>query len=64
MKGEEPIDIFQPKYIGSLNYGDRPVLKINNVKKEDKDIYSIKVSNELGEETSSNGILKVVGGTV
>lgn len=64
MKGEEPIDISQPKYIGSLNYGDRFVLQINNVKKEDKKIYSIKVSNEIGEETCSNGILEVVGGTV
>lgn len=64
MKGKEPIDISQPKYIGSLNYGECPVLKINNVKKDDRDIYSIKVSNELGEETCSNGTLEVVGGTL
>lgn len=64
MKGEEPIDISQPKYIGSLNYGECPVLKINNVKKDDRGIYSIKVSNELGEETCSNGTLEVVGGTM
>lgn len=62
MKGEEPIDISQPKYIGSLDIGDRPVLQINNVKKEDKDVYSIKVNNEIGEETCSNGILEVAGG--
>lgn len=64
MKGKEPIDISQPKYIGSLNYGECPVLQINNIKKEDEDIYSIAVRNELGEETCSNGTLKVVGGTV
>lgn len=64
MKGKEPIDISQPKYIGSLNYGECPVLQINNIKKEDEDIYSIAVGNELGEETCSNGTLKVVGGTV
>lgn len=42
------IDIINPKYKGSSNVGNCPVLCINNVSKEDEDEYSIYVLNEWG----------------
>lgn len=48
-KGTNNIDIRQPKYYGSTEDGENPVLCINNVKKGDEDIYGIEVHNELGK---------------
>lgn len=50
MKGNEHIDITQPKYNGSLDVGYHPVLCINNVKEEDEDVYTIKVRNGIGND--------------
>lgn len=61
MKGNEEIDINQPNYTGSSDVGDCPVLRINNVKTEDQDEYSIEVCNELGNERCKRE-LKVIGG--
>lgn len=47
-RGEQIIDIINPKYEGSSNVGNCPVLCINNVSREDEDVYSIYVLNEWG----------------
>lgn len=39
------------KYCGSSKDGEHPVLCINNVKKEDEDVYGIEVHDELGKGT-------------
>lgn len=62
-KGKELIDITLPKYAGSSDVGDRPVLCINNVKKEDGDVYTIEVQNALGKGTC-NEELFVIGGKI
>lgn len=50
MKGTQPININDPKYEGSTESGDNPVLCIKNVREEDCDIYTIEVKNQLGSE--------------
>lgn len=62
-KGKELIDITLPKYAGSSDVGDRPVLCINNVKEEDGDVYTIEVQNALGKGTC-NEELFVIGGKI
>lgn len=48
-KGNEIIYIYQLKYKGSLNISDYFVLIINNVVKEDEDVYLIEVKNDFGK---------------
>lgn len=62
MKGNEEIDINQPKYKGSSDVGDCPVLRINNVNTKDQDEYTVQVFNELGNERCKSEELKVIGG--
>lgn len=50
MKGNKHIDITQPKYNGSSDVGYRPVLCMNNVRKEDEGVYKIKVRNGIGDD--------------
>lgn len=50
-KGKNDIDIKLSKYCGSSKDGEHPVLYINNVKKEDEDVYGIEVHDELGKGT-------------
>lgn len=50
-KGEKIIDIIKPKYKGSSNVGNCPVLCINNVSKKDEGVYSIHVRNKWGKTT-------------
>lgn len=56
-KGNEIIDIHQPKYKGSSDISDYPVLIINNVAKEDEDVYSIEVKNDFGKRTRSQKLV-------
>lgn len=61
MKGNQPIYTTDPKYGGSINDEESPVLCIKNVKVEDSGVYKIIVRNECGEvERSEN--LEVIGG--
>lgn len=62
MKGEEHIDINQPKYKGSLKHVDYSVLCINSLKKEDESEYSIAITNAFGTNTCRSNLLKVIGG--
>lgn len=62
MKGRYHIDITQPKYKGSSDVGNSPVLCINSLTMEDEDIYSIEANNEIGRGTSCTQKLKVYGG--
>lgn len=50
MKGNQRININDPKYEGSRETGNDPVLCIKNVREEDSDIYTIEVENQLGSE--------------
>lgn len=59
---DKEINITQPKYMGSTILGDCPVLCINNASKDDEDIYSVEVSNELGKDVCKSEKLKVIGG--
>lgn len=60
-RGDNIIDITKPKYEGSSNVGYCPVLCINNVSKEDEDVYSIHVRNEWGYTPLSYKKLVVTG---
>lgn len=60
MKGNEIIDIAKSKYNGSSAVGNSPVLCINNVSKEDEDVYTINVRNDW-DETSPKCRLVVTG---
>lgn len=62
-KGEKTIDLSLHKYAGSSDVSDRPVLCINDVKEEDRDVYTIEVQNEQGKSTCSKK-LEVVGGKI
>lgn len=61
MKGNQHININDPKYEGSTETGDDPVLCINNAIEEDNDIYAIEVENRLGIKRSSQ-LLEVLKG--
>lgn len=60
MKRDEIIDITKSKYNGSSVVGTCPVLCINNVSKEDEDVYTIYVRNKW-DETSPKCRLVVTG---
>lgn len=60
-KGEEQIDIDQPKYEGSFHRADFSVLCINNITKEDEFEYTINITNDFGNINCSSNPLKVVG---
>lgn len=62
-KGNQRININDPKYEGSTETGDDPVLCINNAIEEDNDIYTIEVENPLGINRSSQ-ILEVLKGKI
>lgn len=55
------IDINMPKYEGSSDVGNSPVLCINNVNEKDEDVYRIDVINEWGTTTRISNRLKVIG---
>lgn len=63
MKGNEHLDITQPKYNGSSDLGYHPVLCINNVKEEDEDVYKIKVRNGIGDDVCCAEELIIQKGT-
>lgn len=60
-KDDDPIDITLPKYKGSSDVGDCPLLCINNIKEEDEAAYTIEVQNECGKGIDTEK-LKVIGG--
>lgn len=60
-KGKKQINITLPKYAGSSDVGDRPILCITNVEEEDKDVYTIEVQNASGKGICSEKLL-VLGG--
>lgn len=60
-KGMMDIDITHPKYSGSSCDGNKPVLCIKELIKEDEDTYEIEVKNEKGT-TSHRSKLNVIGG--
>lgn len=60
-KDNQMLYITDPKYEGSKNDDDFPVLEINNVKKEDEGTYTIEVNNELGKGQSSIKLVVVKG---
>lgn len=60
-RGEKIIDIKKPKYEGSSEVGNCPVLCINNVSEKDEDVYSILVRNEWGNTPLSYERLVVNG---
>lgn len=62
MKGENCIDINQPKYAGSSDVGVCPELCINNATSEDEDIYAIEVRSDLGTGTCLSKRLVVLEG--
>lgn len=62
-KGEKTIDLSLPKYAGSSDVGDRPVLCINNIEEEDEDVYTIEVRNKLGKGTCSRK-MEIIGGKI
>lgn len=63
-KGSEKIDIDLPKYRGSSEDENFPVLHINNATGEDEDFYTVEVYNKLGIGTCSSEKLKVNGGKI
>lgn len=63
MKNNQYIDITDPKYEGSITDGGFAVLCINDAKKEDEDIYTFEVHNEMGKGKSSHN-LNVIGGKI
>ena len=50
MKDTIPINLEEPKYIGSTCQGDNPVLCINEVTKDDEAVYTIEAENEFGKD--------------
>lgn len=60
-KGIMDININQPKYRGSSCDGQKPVLCIEKLIKEDEDTYEIEVKNEKGTATGYSK-LNVIGG--
>lgn len=61
MKDNQCIDVTDPKYEGSINDKEFPVLLIKKVKEEDIGVYKIIVCNKLGKGESSED-LEVIGG--
>lgn len=63
-KGLTVLDLSQSKYDKSLSSfeGNKTVLCINEVTKDDEDVYRVEVYNDLGKGTSENVTLKVIGG--
>lgn len=61
-KGEEQIDVAQPKYVGSFHGADFSVLCINNITKKDESEYKIKITNDLENVERISNPLKVYGG--
>lgn len=64
MKDRIPINLEEPKYMGSTCQGDNPVLCINKVTKEDEAVYSIEAENEFGKGRCCSEKLEVIGGTL
>lgn len=62
MKDTIPINLKEPKYMGSTCQGDNPVLCINKVTKEDEAVYSIEAENEFGKGRCCSEKLEVIGG--
>lgn len=62
-KGNEYININTPKYEGSTESGDNPVLCLNDVKEEDIDLYTIEVNTSSGIKKSSQK-LEVLKGKI
>ena len=62
IKGQNTIDIKQAKYEGSVCDGEKPVLCIKHVTKEDEGTYKIKVINDKGATTSFEQNFNVIGG--
>ena len=60
-KGKMDININQQKYRGSSCDGNKPVLCIEELIKEDEDTYEIEVKNEKGTATCRSK-LNVIGG--
>ena len=63
-KGSTVLDLSQSKYDKRLSSfeGNKTVLCINEVTKDDEDVYRVEVYNDLGKGTSENVTLKVIGG--
>lgn len=64
MKGKKYIDITQPKYEGSTDIGDSPILCINHIDRGDAARYKIKVHNDVGTSTCKIKKLEVNGGNI
>lgn len=62
-KGNEYININAPKYEGSTQSGDNPVLCLNDVIEEDIDLYTIEVNTSSGI-TKRGQILEVLKGKI
>lgn len=60
MKEDQCIDTTDPKYEGSINNCEFPVLCIKEVKERDNGVYKVIARNELGEGESSED-LEVIG---
>lgn len=60
-KDNKRIDIRQQKYKGSTKDSPRPVLYINNVKKEDEGVYSVEVETQNGKGICSQNLLATEG---
>ena len=61
-KGSTVLDISRLKNYESSCKGDKAVLCIKNVTKDDEDIYRVEAVNGLGEGKSNAITLKVIGG--
>lgn len=61
-KNREKIDITLPKYDGSTDIGNSPILCIKNVqKRNDEGIYTIIVHNKLGEGNDKSKLVIIEG---
>lgn len=60
MKDDQCIDTTDPKYEGSVENCEFPVLRIKEVKERDSGVYKVIARNELGEGESSED-LEVIG---
>lgn len=60
-KGNDYINTSQQKYSGSSNDDMCSVLKINNIIKEDENLYSVEVQNKFGRQSCSHNVV-VTGG--
>lgn len=60
MKDNQCINTTDPKYEGSIDNCEFPVLRIKEVKEEDTGVYKVIARNELGEGESSED-LEVIG---